>query len=262
MKLTFLGTGTSHGLPYIGCDCDVCSSTDPKNKRLRSSILVEAPSAKNGATRLLVDTTPDLRQQFLREKLSAISAVMWTHTHNDHVIGLDDLRPVSDRCGYIDAFASESTLSHLKILFGYAFVQERDHPGYPRLTGHIIEGGQKFSVEPFAITPFPIWHGKNEIFAYRFECGGKTLVYATDCSGIPEASWPYFMNADVLVIDALRHRPHPTHFCIEQSLEVVSKVKPGRTYLTHIAHDLDHAATNAALPAGVELAYDGLTVDI
>lgn len=259
MKLTFLGTGTSHGLPYIGCQCEVCTSSAPKNKRLRCSIILEDDDA---STRILVDTTPDLRQQFLRENLSSVSAVLWTHTHNDHVIGLDDLRPVSDLCGYLPTYASASTLAHLQVLFGYAFVQGREHGGYPRLIANEIRARESFEIAApsgnFKITPIPILHGQAEIFAYRFETPRSTLVYATDCSHIPEASYELMTGADVLILDALRHRPHPTHFSIEQALEAVRVLAPRRALFTHIAHDLDHDITNALLPGGVELAYDGL----
>lgn len=259
MKLTFLGTGTSHGLPYIGCECAVCTSTDPFNKRLRCSILLEDEST---STRILVDTTPDLRQQFLREGISRISAVLYTHTHNDHVIGLDDLRPVTDIGGYLPIYASEPTMACVRNIFGYGFVQGREHPGFPRFTPHVIEPREPLHIEDFRITPIPIIHGRNEILAFRFDHHGSTLIYATDCSQIPEESWQLMRNPDVFIVDALRHRPHPTHFCIKQAVEVSRKIGAGRTYLTHIAHDLDHHDTNAGLPAGVEMAYDRLQIKI
>jgi phosphoribosyl 1,2-cyclic phosphate phosphodiesterase len=258
MKLTFLGTGTSQGLPFVGCECAVCTSTDPHNTRLRCSILLETD---DGSTRLLIDTGPDLRQQLLRENISWLSGVLWTHTHNDHVIGLDDLRPVSDISGYIDGYAGESTLAHLQNLFGYAFVQGREHYGYPRLTGHAIAPYEALDIKDFRVTPIPIWHGKTEIFAYRFEQGGSTLVYATDCSSIPDASWELMKSPDIFIVDALRHRPHPTHFSIEQATAAAHRLAPSRTYFTHIAHDLDHATTNADLPPGIELAFDGLRIE-
>ena len=259
MKLTFLGTGTSHGLPYVGCECEVCTSTDPLNKRLRCSVLIEDETS---GTRILVDTSPDLRQQFLREKISRISAVMWTHTHNDHMIGLDDLRPVTDICGYVQAYASAPTMAQLQAVFGYAFVQDREHAGFPRLTPHIIESRVPFEIEDFRITPIPIMHGKYEILAYRFELGGKVLVYATDCSFIPDESWALMNNPDVFIVDALRWREHPTHFTIEQALAAAEKLGAKQTYFTHAAHDLDHHATNAQLPSGTEMAYDGLQLKI
>ena len=255
MKLTFLGTGTSHGLPYIGCECPVCASADPLNKRLRCSILIEDEN-----TRILVDTSPDLRQQFLRENISQISAVMWTHTHNDHMIGLDDLRPVTDICGYIPAFASAPTMAHLQNIFGYAFVQNREHAGFPRLSPQTIENRVPFQIANFRITPIPILHGKNEILSFRFDCKGSTLLYATDCSFIPDASGELMQNPDIFIVDALRWREHPTHFNIEQALEAAQKIGAKKTYFTHIAHDLDHEATSAQLPANVAMAYDGLQI--
>jgi phosphoribosyl 1,2-cyclic phosphate phosphodiesterase len=259
MKLTFLGTGTSHGLPYIGCDCVVCASTDPLNKRLRSSIIVESD---DGKTRILVDTSPDLRRQFLRAEISVVSAVLYTHTHNDHIIGLDDLRPITDKIGYIPVYASATTMAQAQKIFGYAFIPDREHGGFPRLTPHIIEPRTPFEIADFRITPIPIWHGKGEILAYRFEQNGSTLVYATDCSGIPEASWELMKNPDVFVVDALRHKPHPTHFTTEQAMEAAQKLHAKQTFFTHIAHDLDHHETQAALPPNVSMAYDGLQIAI
>ena len=259
MKLIFLGTGTSHGLPYVGCECRVCTSTDPLNKRLRSSVLIENEDA---STRLLVDTSPDVRQQFLREKISRISAVLYTHTHNDHLIGLDDLRPVSDIVGYIPIYASESTMAQAQNIFGYGFVQGRDHPGFPRFTPHVIEERVPFEIADFRITPVPVIHGRAEILAYRFEQGGRTLVYATDCSHIPDESWELMQDADVLVIDALRHREHPTHFNIEQAIAASRRLRAKHTFFTHFAHDLDHHETQSQLPPGFEMSYDGLRVDV
>jgi phosphoribosyl 1,2-cyclic phosphate phosphodiesterase len=259
MKLIFLGTGTSHGLPYIGCECAVCTSTDPLNKRLRSSIVVESD---DGATRILVDTSPDLRQQFLREKISFVSAVLFTHTHNDHIIGLDDLRPVTDLVGYIPVYASEPTMQQAQNIFGYGFLQGREHGGFPRFTPYTIEPRVSFEIADFRITPIPIMHGKSEILAFRFEQAGSTLVYATDCSHIPEESWALMKNPDVFVVDALRHRPHPTHFTTAQAMEAAQKLNAKQTFFTHIAHDLDHAQTQASLPPNISMAYDGLQIAI
>ena len=259
MKLTFLGTGTSHGLPYVGCECAVCTSTDPLNKRLRCSVIVEDDA---GSTQILVDTSPDLRQQFLREKLSQISAVMWTHTHNDHMIGLDDLRPVTDICGYVPAYATQSTMAHLQNIFGYAFVEDREHAGFPRLAPRLIEPRVPFEIGDFRITPIPILHGRAEILAYRFERAESTLIYATDCSFVPDESWEMMQKPDVFVVDALRWNEHPTHFNIEQALEAAAKIGAKQTYFTHAAHDLDHHQTNLQLPPNVEMAYDGLQIEL
>ena len=259
MKLIFLGTGTSHGLPYVGCQCRVCTSTDPLNKRLRTSVLIENDDA---SVRILIDTSPDLRQQFLREKVASVSAVLYTHTHNDHVIGLDDLRPVSDIVGYIPIYASSSTMEQVQKIFGYGFVQGREHPGLPRFTPHIIEPGVPFEIADFRITPITIIHGRAEILSYRIEHQGRTLVYATDCSHIPDESWGLMQNPDVFVVDALRHREHPTHFNIEQAIAASRRLNAGRTFFVHFAHDLDHHETQEQLPAGVEMSYDGLRVEV
>ena len=257
MKLSFLGTGTSYGVPYIGCDCAVCQSSDARNMRLRASILVE-----DDATRLLVDTTPDLRTQLLRAEVTSLSAILWTHLHNDHVIGLDDIRPISDRVGYIDGYADRETMARLKTVFDYVFVRERAHGGFPRASDHLLEPRQSVQLGAFKVTAIPIMHGRREIFAYRFENDDKILVYATDCSHIPDASWELMEGADLLVLGALRHREHPTHFTLNQALEAVERLQPRRALFTHIAHDLDHESTNATLPPNVELAYDGLSVEV
>ena len=267
MKLTFLGTGTSYGVPYIGCTCMVCRSDDPRNKRLRCSILVEGDEVDDAddglpRTRILVDTTPDLRQQLLRAGISRVSAVMWTHSHNDHIIGLDDIRPLCDRVGYINGYAGEDTLDHLKRVFEYIFVQGRDHGGFPRMTEHEITPRQTVVLGDVQVKAIPIQHGRREIFAFKFMGRGKSIVYATDCSGIPDSSWSLMQGADVLILDALRHREHPTHFSLDQAVSAINRLRPGRAYLTHMAHDLDHESTNELLPSGVELAYDGLTVEL
>lgn len=267
MRLTFLGTGTSYGVPYVGCTCPVCVSDDPRNKRLRCSILVEGqdvPDTEDAMPRtaLLVNTTPDLRQQLLQCGIDRISAVLWTHSHNDHIIGLDDIRPLCDRVGYINGYASAETIAHLKQVFEYIFVQGRDHGGFPRVTDHELAPRQTVAIDDIHFKPIPIFHGRREIFAYKFMSGGRTLVYATDCSGIPDASWSLLQNADVLVLDCLRRREHPTHFSVEQALHAVSRLRPGRAFFTHIAHDLDHTTTNNSLPPGVELAYDGLSLEV
>ena len=259
MKLIFLGTGTSHGLPYIGCDCAVCTSPDPLNKRLRSSILVES---ENSGAQILVDTTPDLRQQFLREKIAAVSAVLFTHTHNDHLIGLDDLRPVTDLIGYVPIYASAPTMAQAQNIFGYGFVPGREHGGFPRFTSHVVEASVPFEVADFRITPIPILHGKNEILAFRFDQAGSSLVYATDCSHISDDSLELMKTPDVFVVDALRHKPHPTHFTTSQAMEAAQKLSAKQTFFTHIAHDLDHRETQAALPPNVSMAYDGLQMAV
>lgn len=257
MILRFLGTGTSYGVPFIGCDCPVCSSQDPRDKRLRSSILVES-----GDTRLLVDTTPDLRQQMLTTGVSYLSAVLWTHPHNDHIIGLDDLRPISDRQGYIPGYANQDTLTNLHRIFDYALQTGREHGGFPRIEPHVVHAGEVLQLGDLRVTPLEIFHGQRSIFSYKFEVDGASLVYATDCSRIPDESRAAMHGCDVFVVDALRHRPHPTHFSVEQALTEIEQIRPGRAYFTHLAHDLGHAETEVSLPPHVRVAYDGLEVQV
>lgn len=257
MELTFLGTGTSYGVPYVACDCAVCRSDDPRDRRLRASALVET-----NTTRLLVDTTPDLRVQLLRANVTHLSAILWTHSHNDHIIGLDDIRPLCDRQGYIPGYGDAATLAHLKRVFDYVFEPGREHGGFPRVTAHIVAPGQTLVVGDISVTAIPIMHGRREIFAYRFESGDSVLVYATDCSRIPDASGELMRGAGVLVLDALRHREHPAHFSVTQALEAVARLGPRRALFTHIAHDLGHEETNAALPPHVALACDTLRLEL
>lgn len=269
MRVTFLGTGTSYGVPQLGCDCAVCTSTNERNKRLRSSVLVE-----HDGTTVLIDTTPDLRAQLLRANVRRLDAILWTHWHNDHVIGLDDVRPLSDAQGYIPGFAGAQTLENLRHGFGYVFVEGREHGGFPRVAAREIEAFQSLEIGALRVTPLPIQHGRHAIFAYRFEAkqnqapapGASTrapvFVYATDCSAIPDQSRELMSGADLLVLGALRHREHPAHFTVQEALAETQSLQPRRALFTHIAHDLDDAATNAQLPANVQLAHDGLTVEV
>lgn len=270
MKITFLGTGTSYGVPFVACDCAVCTSTDAHNKRLRASILVDVEDevqaeseAENGAssTRILVDTTPDLRQQMLRENVRHLSAVLWTHWHNDHIIGLDDLRPICNRIGYVPGFADESTSDKLRGIFDYAFVPDRE-ANFPRVTLRTLAPLESVQINNVRVTPIPIRHGKRTIFAYRLESNHRVLVYATDCSQIPDESRELMRDADVLILGALRRQPHPAHFSLSEALHEVEALGAKRAFFTHIAHDLDHDETNATLPQNVQLAFDGLSVEI
>lgn len=261
MRLRFLGTGTSYGVPYIGCDCEVCRSTDPRDKRLRASVLVE-DSTTDVVTRLLVDTGPDFRAQMLRAGVSSLSAVLWTHWHNDHIIGLDDIRPLTDRLGYIHGYTNARTMERLNQIFDYIFVQERNHGGFPRVTPHIVEPFQTLEFGAIKATPLPIFHGTNAIFSWEFEKDGKRIVYATDCSRIPPESLERMKGCTVFVVDALRHTAHPTHFNIEQALEAIRAIEPEKAFFTHITHDLGHEQTEATLPESVKIAYDTLEVDV
>ena len=252
MRLTFLGTGTSTGVPTIGCDCAVCNSADPHDRRTRPSLMVE----DNGRV-ILIDTTPDLREQALRERITRLDAVIFTHGHADHVLGLDETRVFYFRQQVpLPIYASEETFLTLRNVFAYIFDQTYKYGGIGKLDPHTINGdidlwGRKF-------VPVPVLHGDLPVLGFRF----GAAAYVTDFSTIPETSLPLLENLDVLVLDALRHKPHPTHSNLEQSLALVERLKPRRAYFTHIAHELAHAATNATLPPHVRLAHDGLKLEV
>jgi phosphoribosyl 1,2-cyclic phosphate phosphodiesterase len=252
--LTVLGSGTSMGVPTIGCTCDVCRSTDPHDRRSRPSVMIEWDRY-----RVLIDTTPDFREQALREGIDRVDAVLYTHGHADHILGLDDLRPLSyprvTGGGKIPLYANAKTADVLRSVFKYIFKNDYKFGGIAQVELHDVSG----PVELFGKTfnPITVIHGEQEIFGYRF---GKA-AYLTDFSSIPEASLEQLRGLDILFLDALRHTPHPTHSTVANSLSIVEKLKPKRTFFTHICHDLPHLATNAALPNGVQLAHDGLRLE-
>ena len=255
MDVTFLGTGTSMGVPMIGCTCAVCQSTDPRDTRHRPSILVR-PS--NGAA-ILVDTSSDLRAQALRFKLTRIDAVLYTHSHADHILGLDELRRFNTlQQGPIPLYGDDRTLTDLRRIFSYAFQATREpgHEYVPQLVPFVLDG--PICVAGTEVRPVPVTHGVRTILGFRF---GR-FAYLTDCSAIPETSWPLLEGLDVVVVDALRERPHASHFCLDQAVEAARRIGAGRTFFTHMAHDLGHEATCAKLPAGMALAYDGLRLEI
>jgi phosphoribosyl 1,2-cyclic phosphate phosphodiesterase len=251
----FLGTGTSHGVPMIGCDCDVCRSADPRDNRLRPSIYVECDNGQ----RLLVDTTPDFRQQALRHDIRRVDAVLFTHAHADHVLGLDELRRFNHMTRQaVPLYGEPHTLAQIRQTFAYAFnTSAKAGGGVPDLTMHEI-GHAPFTLGGQDIVPVPVRHGTWTILGFRF---GR-FAYLTDCNAIPESSMPLLADLDVLVLDALRHRPHPTHFTVAEAVAVAKAVGAKQTLLTHICHDLGHEETSAKLPAGVALAYDGLRVTL
>ncbi len=253
IELTFLGTGTSHGIPVIGCACAVCRSGDPRNQRYRPAVLVRW----RGQT-FLVDTPPELRLQLLRAGVDHLDALFYTHTHADHIFGLDDVRVFNQRFGRpLPVHGSPETLANLRRQFFYVFVETPPAGGKPQLELKPIEPlDQSFIVAGVPVQPVPVLHGTTTVLGFRF----GDLAYVTDTNGIPEASLAHLANLDVLILDALRHQPHPTHFSLSEALAVVERLQPRRAYLTHICHDLDHEATNRDLPPGVELAYDGLVV--
>lgn len=252
-RMTLLGTGTSTGIPIIGCDCEVCTSDDPHNKRTRTGVLVEAPQGN-----FVIDTSPELRIQLIREHVQMVHAAVFTHSHADHIYGLDDLRIFGHRLdAAIPLHCEETVEAMLRQSFSYAF-DSSNTPSHrfaiPKLRFERISL-KPFELLGFHVCPIRLLHGKLPVLGFRI----NDVAFCTDVSCIPDESWPLLEGLDVLVLDALRDKPHPTHFGIDQALEVVERVKPKRAYFTHIAHQMDHATTNARLPDTVELAYDGLS---
>jgi phosphoribosyl 1,2-cyclic phosphate phosphodiesterase len=253
MQVLFLGTGTSYGVPMVACDCAVCRSEDPRNRRTRPSVLLR----ERGAT-LLIDASTDLRQQMLRHAVQRLDAVLLTHSHADHVLGLDDLRAFSGRQNApLPVYANAETLQVVQRNFEYAFTEASNPARWevPRLRAFEMDGGAEVCGVP--VTAVPIWHGRRAILGYRI--GG--LAYLTDCSAVPEESFRLLGELDMLVVGAVRLDPHPAHFNLAGALALVEKVKPRRAYFTHISHRLDHAVIEAGLPPNVRLAYDGLEVE-
>jgi phosphoribosyl 1,2-cyclic phosphate phosphodiesterase len=253
MKFTLLGTGTSTGVPSIGCECETCTSEDPRDKRLRVSVLVE-----HGASTVLIDTSSDFRQQALRAGLRRLDAVLVTHCHADHIFGLDDIRPLNFRHGALGVYANERAWPDIRRIFNYVFEPTYFGGGLPQVVAHTVEHGATFCLGAgLEVTPVEVIHGRLPVTAYRF----NDFAYATDLSEIPPRSLELLRGLDVLVLDCLRLTPHPTHLWLERALAYVEELRPRRAYLTHIAHDIKHARDSALLPAGVEWGYDGLEIN-
>ncbi len=254
-QLLFLGTATSVGVPVIGCSCSTCSSTHPHDKRSRSSVLLEGPWGT-----LLVDSGPDLRQQALREKITRIDAVLYTHEHLDHVAGFDELRAFCWRRDHpLPLYAAPETLASLERMYPWAFPLEDHQPGYIRPEARPFHGSFEFNT--LQITPIKVLHGSVPTYGFRFEHPSMgALAYLPDVKKIPPASLDLLHNLDTLVIDALRHQEHPTHLSLPEALEISHLLKPKHTYLTHLSHELKWQETNASLPPQVSLAHDSLRI--
>lgn len=254
IELTFLGTGTSAGVPVIGCNCHVCQSPDPRDNRLRCSVVIQA-----GATTLLIDTTPDLRAQVLRDPFARFDGVLFTHSHADHTAGIDELRRYNAmQQEHLPAWADEATSHELRTRFEYVFTDT--YPVYgviPDLSLSPIDG--PFQVGDLDVTPIPVMHGRLPILGYRF----GPIAYLTDVKTIPEASLPLLQDLDVLVLTALRRNPHPAHLSLDEALELAGQLRPRHTLFTHVAHEMGrYEDVSPTLPANVDLASDGLRVTV
>ena len=252
MKVTLLGTGTSTGVPSIGCECETCTSDDPRDKRLRVSVLIEHDNQT-----VLIDTSADFRQQALRQGLKRLDAVLITHCHADHIFGLDDIRPLNFRHGALGVYANERAWRDIRRIFQYIFEPSHFGGGLPQVIAHTVEAGAPFCIgRDLRVLPLEVIHGRLPVVAYRL----NDFAYVTDLSEIPPAAMDGLRDLDVLVLDCLRIKAHPTHLSLDRSLAYINELKPCRAYLTHIAHDIKHARDSALLPDGVEFGYDGLEI--
>jgi phosphoribosyl 1,2-cyclic phosphate phosphodiesterase len=263
--LTFLGTGTSMGVPTLGCQCAVCTSAtssagDPRNRRTRPSVRIDYADRADGAARtVLIDTGPDFHAQAIREDLRRIDAVLYTHGHADHILGLDDLRPLSfSNSTPLPLYADHVTAETLERIFAYTFHPVNRYATSARVQMNRLDETPGAGVDLFGacFRRIPVMHGRQRITAFRF----GSAAYLTDTSAIPDESLPLLQNLDLLILDALRREPHPTHSNLENSIRLVEQLQPRRALFTHMSHDLDHGPTDAALPPHIRLAYDGLQI--
>jgi phosphoribosyl 1,2-cyclic phosphate phosphodiesterase len=251
LTVTVLGSGTSHGVPMIGCHCRVCTSSDPRDRRSRPSIVLGIDGHN-----VLVDTSPELRLQLIGAGIDQIEEVIYTHGHADHVHGIDDLRRFNESLhGPVPIYAASDLLQDIRVRFHYIFSHQHVGGGIPSFDMRPIEG--PFTLHGRLITPVPIWHGQTPVLGYRV----NGFAYVTDTNCIPESSRRLLQDLDVLIIDALREEPHPTHFSFAEALEMVRILKPKKTYFTHLTHTTLHAEVEPRLPATVFLAYDGLRLE-
>ena len=256
MKIVFLGTGTSVGVPVIGCDCRVCASPDPHNKRLRSSIYVVAEG-----THLVIDTSLDFRQQALAYRVPRVDAVLITHAHADHIFGLDDIRRYNTIQGaVIPVYASPGTVADLRRIFTYVAAEHPERGVFrPRLD--FVEVREPFGVGAVRIEPLPIMHGRMETYGFRLGAGGCSFGYVPDCKQMTDDVVERFRGVDAMILDGLRHRSHPTHHTLEEAVALLKRIGARHSYLTHICHDLDHDEAQQVLPDGMFVSYDGLTLE-
>jgi phosphoribosyl 1,2-cyclic phosphate phosphodiesterase len=249
-EITILGSGTSMGVPTLGCTCRVCTSTDPRDRRTRPSIAVAW-----AGHRVIIDTGPDFRTQALREGIDHVDAVLYTHSHADHILGLDDLRPLTFRHkSKVPLYADDAAATVIERIFDYTFDPNARYPTRARVEMHRL--GQSVEIEGAVFYRVPLTHGKIEVAGFRF----GNAAYLTDMNTIPDSSLALLENLDVVILDALRKTPHPSHATLEQALGFVDQMKPRRAFFTHMSHDLSHAKTNNELPEHIQLAYDGLRV--
>jgi phosphoribosyl 1,2-cyclic phosphate phosphodiesterase len=251
MKLTFLGTGTSTGVPSIACDCETCRSEDPRDKRLRTSILIE-----HAGKTILVDTSSDFRQQALRANIGRLDAVLITHCHVDHVFGLDDIRPLNFRYGAMPIFANEIAWIDLRRIFQYIFKPTHFGGGLPQLIPHTVFHNAPFCIGDIHVTPLEVIHGKLPVVAYRF----NDFAYATDLNFISEETIAGLQDLELLVLDCVRIKPHSTHLGLHEALEYLERIKPKRALLTHLNHDVLYERDSKLLPDNVQFAYDELVI--
>lgn len=254
MKIIILGTGTSQGVPVIGCTCETCQSSNAKDKRMRTSAFISI----NGLN-LLIDTSIDFRRQMLKNKLNNIDAVLFTHHHVDHIFGMDDLRQITQRYNkYVDLYGGRNTIDEIKLTFRYVLDENLiRYKSVPLVNFNYIDN-EKFRIGDVEILPVECDHGNLKIFGYRI----KNFAYITDCSAISEMELKKLEGLKILVINALRIRPHPTHLNLQQAIEIAKILKPKKTYFTHITHDILHDRINTTLPKGIELAYDGIEFNL